>query len=601
MTTPLINRRDLSFVLYDLLGIDGLTRHARYADHSRETFDAAIDTAERIAEEKFRPHNAKADRNEPHFDGERVHMIPEVGEAMAAFRDAGFFAATKDYELGGMQLPSTVGQACNAFFQAANVGSAGYPFLTAGAANLIESFGSQEQKALYMAPMLAGRFFGTMCLSEPQAGSSLADIRTRAEPQSDGSYRLVGNKMWISGGDQELSETIVHMVLAKIPGGPAGVKGISLFIVPKHIVEADGSVGPRNDVRLGGLNHKMGYRGTTNAVLNFGEKGGAVGHLLGEPHRGLEYMFQMMNEARIGVGQGAVMLSYAAYLFSLDYARTRTQGRAPDNKDPNSAMVPLIEHADIKRMLMHQKWVSEGGLHLCLYAGSLVDGIAMAATREEKAKLDILLDTLTPVVKGWMSEMCLKSNELAIQILGGYGYTRDFPVEQYYRDQRLNPIHEGTDGIQAIDLLGRKMTIRGGAGWEAVKAEIAIVCARAETHLETRPMAGILRDLVRTVEITRATLLDALGKGQTSLGLANASHFLDLFGLLIMGWMWLWQATRVATLPPTTDEAEIAFRAGKLHTARYFFAYEVPRAGYLAGLLGRMDDTTLSMKSAWFG
>ncbi|MBV9835952.1 MAG: acyl-CoA dehydrogenase [Alphaproteobacteria bacterium] len=598
--SPLISRRDLAFVLYDLLDVGTFIRHARYADHSRETFDAAIETAHRLALEKFHPHNAKGDKNEPTFDGNVVSMIPEVAEALAAFRDAGFFAPTKDYELGGMQLPLTVAQACNAMFQSANIGSAGYPFLTVGAANLIESFGSQEQKSLYMAPMLAGRFFGTMCLSEPQAGSSLADIRTRAEPQEDGSYRVIGNKMWISGGDHELSENIVHMVLAKIPGGPPGVRGISLFIVPKHVVNPDGSVGQRNDVRLAGLNHKMGYRGTTNTVLNFGEKGGAVGYLLGQPHRGLEYMFQMMNEARIGVGQGAVMLAYAAYLFSLEYARGRPQGRAPDSKDPASPMIPIVEHADIKRMLLHQKWASEGGLHLCLYAASLVDRIAMESDATEKAQLELLLDTLTPIVKGWLSEVCLKSNEHAVQILGGYGYTRDYPVEQYYRDQRLNPIHEGTDGIQAIDLLGRKMAIKGGAGWNAVKVEIARAIGVATAHDQLKPMARDLTELVETIDATRATLLGAMGKGQASLALANAFHFLDLFGLLVMGWMWLWQASAIQDLPPATTDEERAFRDGKLAACRYFFAYEVPRSTYLASLLGKLDDTTLTMKSEWF-
>ena len=598
MASPLINERDLDFVLFEVLQVEKLTSLARFADHSAETMRAAIATAHDLALEKFHPHNAKADRNEPTFDGEKVNMIPEVAEALAAYRAAGLLAAHKDYELGGMQLPWTVAQACSALFQSANVGTSAYPFLTVGAANLLDAFGSQEQKELYMRPMFEGRFFGTMCLSEPQAGSSLADIRTRAEPQDDGSYRLTGSKMWISAGEHELSENIVHLVLAKIVGAPAGVKGISLFVVPKFLVNADGSLGARNDVRLVGLNHKMGYRGTTNTALNFGEKGGAVAYLIGQPHRGLEYMFHMMNEARIGVGSGAVMLSYAADLYSLGYARQRPQGRLPDSKDPTQPMVPIIEHADVKRMLLHQKWVSEGGLHLVLFASRLVDLQQESPDEDERKRCGMLLDVLTPVVKGWMSEVCLKSNEHAIQILGGYGYTREYPVEQYYRDQRLNPIHEGTDGIQAMDLLGRKVSMHGGAAFKLLLQEIRKTIAAADPQLKDH--AEALEAALGTIEQTTKVLLGAAGAGKPSLALANAAHYLDMVGLAVMGWMWLMQ-TQVALGKTAAGAAERDFLEGKLLTCRYFFRYELPRIAYLAPLLQRLDDTTLEMKPAQFG
>ncbi len=594
MASPLINMRDLEFVLYEVLQAEKLTALPRFADHSRETFQAAIATAHQVALDKFYPHNVKADRNEPSFDGHKVSMIPEVAEAMAAYRAAGLMAAHKDYELGGMQLPWTVAQACSALFQAANIGSAGYPFLTVGAANLIEAFGTQEQKALYMRPMFEGRFFGTMCLSEPQAGSSLADIRTRAEPQPDGSWRIVGNKMWISAGEHELSENIVHLVLAKIVGAPPGVKGISLFIVPKFLVEADGAVGARNDVRLVSLNHKMGYRGTTNTALNFGERGGATGYLVGQPHRGLEYMFHMMNEARIGVGLGSVMLSYVAYLYSLEYARGRLQGRAPDSKDPTQPMIPIVEHADVKRMLLHQKWVSEGGLHLCLFAAQLVDKQHHAQSEAERKQAALLLDMLTPVVKGWMSEMCLKANEYAIQVLGGYGYTREYPVEQYYRDQRLNPIHEGTNGIQAIDLLGRKAGMGGGAGLKLLAAEIGKTIEQARSVPKLAAHADSLQAALDEMLTTTTILLDAARSKAPSLALANAAYHLDLVGLVVMGWMWLQQGIAASKAAP--DD----FIAGKLMTCRYFFAYELPRSGHLNALLRRLDDTTLTMNSAMF-
>ena len=373
MSETLLSSRNLAFELYEVLDAEGLTQRERFAEHSRETFDAAIGTARSIAENLFAPHNRKNDEHEPQYvDGAAV-LIPEVKPAVDAFLEAGFLNATREFEVGGMQLPNLLSQACFAHFQSANAATTSYPFLTMGAANLIESFGSAEQKARFLQPMIDGRFFGTMALTEPHAGSSLSDLRTKAEPASDGSYRIKGNKIFISGGDHPLSENIVHMVLARLPDAPPGVKGISLFIVPKFLVNADGSLGARNDVILAGLFHKMGWRGTTSTALNFGDKGECVGYLVGKPHAGLSYMFQMMNEARIGVGMGAVMLGYAGYLYSLEYARERPQGRVPDSKDPNTAPVPIIQHADVKRMLLTQKAYVEGAFDLGLYAARLFD------------------------------------------------------------------------------------------------------------------------------------------------------------------------------------------------------------------------------------
>ena len=424
----LINRRDLDFVLYELLNIEHLAQTSRYEGQDRALYEATIDAAETLAEEQFATHAAESDENEPKLEGGKVKLIPAIKQATDAYVEAGFMGMSMDAEAGGMQLPWTIAQACAAYFCAANIGTIAYPFITIAAANLLSKFGSEAQKARYLAPLVEGRFFGTMVLSEPQAGSSLADIRTRAAPTDDGHYLITGNKMWTSAADHELSENIIHMVLAKIPGGPPGVKGISLFIVPKFLVNDDGSLGERNDVRVAGLNHKMGYRGTVNAVFNLGEQGGAKGWLLGEAHQGLSYMFHMMNEARVGVGLGAVALGYSGYLHSLKYARERPQGRHPGNKDPASPQVPIVEHADIRRLLLAQKAAVEGGLALALYCAQLID---IERTTEDAAyrdRLNLLLDLLTPIVKSWPSEFCLEANKHAIQILGGYGYTRDYPL-----------------------------------------------------------------------------------------------------------------------------------------------------------------------------
>jgi butyryl-CoA dehydrogenase len=599
--SDLIQRRDLDFLLYEWLDTASLSRHPRFAQHDRGTFDQIIDAAKTLAEEKFLPHAAKADANEPHFDGERVHMIPEVKEAIDAFIAGGFLGAPFPVEEGGLGLPYTITVACSAFFTAANCGTFGYPFLTSAAANLLRVHGSAEQKVRYMRPMLEGRYFGTMCLSEPQAGSSLADIKTRAIPQADGSYHIVGNKMWISGGEQELSENIVHLVLARIEGAPAGTKGISLFIVPKYRLNADGSPGARNGVRLAGLNHKMGYRGTTNCALNFGERETAVGELVGRANEGLACMFHMMNEARIGVGLGATALGYAGYRYSLDYAKTRLQGRPVSNKDPASKPVAIIEHCDVRRMLLAQKSYVEGGLALGLYCAKLVDEMEAAQDAKKKQELRLLLEIITPIAKAWPSEWCLEANKLAIQVLGGYGYTRDYPVERLYRDNRLNPIHEGTNGIQGLDLLGRKVTMQNGVALGLLLTRIgAATKSAAAGDPVLAEYAQALAQATSTAAATTQTLAGAALKGQIELFLANASSYLDMLGHIVIAWLWLEQALVAQKALAGAAGADRDFYTGKLAACRYFFRYELPKALRCAELLNRLDDTALTMPVAAF-
>jgi alkylation response protein AidB-like acyl-CoA dehydrogenase len=604
LQSMIISRRDIDFLLYEWLNVESLTNRARYADHSRETFNAALDTCEQIATDLFAPHNKKADQNEPHFDGETVHIIPEVKTALKAFCDAGLMAAGQDYELGGMQLPCVVEKAGLGYFKGANVGTSSYPFLTIGAANTLLKCGTPEQLDTFVKPMLEGRFFGTMCLSEPQAGSSLSDIATRADSQPDGTYRLKGNKMWISAGEHELSENIVHLVLAKVPGPDGklipGVKGISLFIVPKKLVNPDGSLGERNDVVLAGLNHKMGYRGTTNCLLNFGEgkfkpqgQAGAIGYLVGEVHKGLANMFHMMNEARIGVGLGAVMLGYTGYLHSLEYARNRPQGRHPLNKDPAQPQVLLIEHTDIKRMLLAQKAYAEGGLALNFYCARLVDEEKTGESPEQRANASRLLDILTPIAKSWPSQWCLEANNLAIQIHGGYGYTREYNVEQFYRDNRLNPIHEGTHGIQGLDLLGRKVTMQDGAAFKALSAEMQKTIAKAANVPQLAGYAKALGDTWQRIETVTKALYSV---GDMNKTLANASLYLEAFGHTVVAWIWLEQALL------STDKSghDADFYRGKLQACAYFFKWELPKAHQQLDLLETIDTTTLDMQDAWF-
>ncbi|MFK4027094.1 acyl-CoA dehydrogenase [Stutzerimonas balearica] len=600
MPETLICQRNLAFELYEVLDAEALTRRERFAEHSRETFDAALGTARTIAEKYFAPHNRKSDEHEPVYQNGEAVLIPEVKPAVDAFIEAGFHNAGRSFEDGGMQLPNLLSRACFAHFQSANIATSSYPMLTMGAAHLIEAFGSDEQKRLFLQPMIDGRFFGTMALTEPHAGSSLSDIRTRAEPAGDGSYRLKGNKIFISGGDHPLSENIVHMVLAKLPDAPPGVKGISLFIVPKFLVNDDGSLGERNDVLLAGLFHKMGWRGTTSTALNFGDNGECVGYLVGEPHKGLAYMFQMMNEARIGVGMGAIMLGYAGYLYSLNYARERPQGRLPDGKDPASAQVAIIEHTDVKRMLLLQKAYVEGAFDLGLYSARLVDDEMTAESDEERRNAGELLDLLTPIVKSWPSEFCLKANELAIQILGGHGYTREYPVEQYYRDNRLNPIHEGTHGIQSLDLLGRKLMQNKGTGLHQLLGLIQACCARAAEYDSLSALRQPLEQhLAGLTRVTQALLGDLMA-GKVNQTLANSALYLKVFGHAVVGWRWLEQAIRAEQGLAGGQPADADFYRGKLQAARLFLTWEVPACAPELALLEARDDTCLAMQDAWF-
>ncbi|HEU0199915.1 MAG TPA: acyl-CoA dehydrogenase [Burkholderiaceae bacterium] len=595
MTSEFFDRRDLDFLLFELLGVERLTQLPRFAEHSRETFAAVLDNAEKIAGELFAPHNRKADEHEPQFDGASVQLIPEVKQALDAFSAAGFISASCDEEQGGMQLPFSVWMACSAIFKAANISTEAYALLTAGAANLLRTFGTTEQKARYLPSMLAGRWFGTMVLTEPQAGSSLGDITTSARKNADGKYSIRGAKIFISAGDHEITENIVHFVLARIEGAPPGVKGISLFIVPKYRVNADGSRGARNDVALAGLIHKMGFRGTTSTMLNFGERGECVGELIGPAHQGLACMFQMMNEARIGVGLGAAALGVAGYRHSLAYARERPQGR--HGKDAGSPQVPIIEHADVRRMLLAQKAYAEGALALCLYAACLSDLHQHAQSASDREDAALLLDLLTPVVKAWPSDFCLEANSLAIQIHGGYGYTREYPVEQIYRDNRLNPIHEGTNGIQALDLLGRKVVAAEGKGLELLGREIATTVASAREHGgELQQHAQVLETAWQQLGETTRVIAASLA-ADARRGLANAGPYLTTFGHTVVAWLWLRQAL-VGARHEAGPEAD--FYRGKLAAARYFFRWELPRAQVAHERLRELDKTWLDVEPQWF-
>ena len=600
-------RDTLNFLMYDWLGIETLTRRERYAEHTREAFDSVLDMSERMADAQFAPCNRLADTEEPRFDGERVILPSAVQRAVTMYAKSGLLAAGHDYQDGGSQLPYVVDMAANTFFAMANIGASAFGLLTYANCNLLMSHGSAEQKDAFARPELEGRFFGTMCLSEPDAGSSLGDIRTRAVPDGPAferdplgpRYRVTGHKMWISGGEHDIGENIVHLVLAKIPdeGGRLvpGARGLSLFIVPRRLVEVGGSVTDvRNDVSLAGLNHKLGYRAIPNTILNFGERTGAIGYRVGEQGRGLSLMFHMMNEARINVGMGATMLGYAGYLASLRYARERKQGRAlsTTSKDASSDPIPIIMHADVKRMLLAQKAYCEGGLALALYCAKLVDE-RRTGIEAERDEAGLLLELLTPIAKSWPSEWCLEANSLAIQVHGGYGYTRDFPVEQHWRDNRLNMIHEGTHGVQALDLLGRKVLLEGGRALKLWQQRVQDTIERASRFPELGQQVESLSEALRRVlDATRA----AWTSGDPQQALPNATPYMQAFGHVVVAWLWLDVAIASSgATNPATD-----FNRGKIQAARYFFHYELPKVDAWLRVVESCEATCRDMADAWF-
>ena len=604
-------RTTLDFLLYQWLDVESLNKRERFTDHSRETFDAVLDTCERIAREKYAPFNRLVDTQEPQFDGEKVILPQATHDAHKAYVDSGMLSAAQDYALDGMQLPYTVEAAANSFFACASV-SIGSNMLTAGNAGLLLVHGTDKQKEVFANNEFSGRWAGTMCLSEPQAGSSLSDITTRAIPDmgsasGDGwrndalgpRYRLKGNKMWISSGDHELTENIIHLVLAKIPDASgklvAGTRGISLFIVPKKMVNEQAQLtGERNDVALAGLNHKLGWRGTTNTLLNFGEgkfspggQAGAVGYLVGKPGEGLRCMFHMMNKARIGVGTAATMLGLAGYYASLDYAKNRPQGRVLGEsgkgtlgKDASQPQVRIIEHADVKRMLLAQKSYCEGALALELYCARMVDEeMTGDVASAEEARL--ILEVLMPIAKSWPSEWCLEANSLAIQIHGGYGYTRDFPVEQYWRDNRLNMIHEGTHGIQAADLLGRKVIMEDGKAWQLLKQKMS---ATSKRSAQFPALAEYASDLDKAVIAVGDATQAAWSTANPNEALANAVPYMQAFGHVVIAWIWLDLAIN-----------NIATKAINTTATTYFYHYELPKIAAWLKVVANRDLTCANM------
>ncbi|SLM32156.1 Acyl-CoA dehydrogenase family protein [Desulfamplus magnetovallimortis] len=608
-----MSERNIRFMMKDVFNLPSLTEYPYYSSHNEKVFQMIIDAALKLADKMLYPVLGEMDKNEPCLENGEVRVHPVVKKLMKAYGEGGWISAGFPESHGGDQLPVSITGITRFIFASANYSASVYPELTAGAAELITTFGTEELIEAYVPMMLEGKWQGTMALTEPQAGSSLSDITTTAYPltnsEKGGSeesdirkvYKIKGQKTFISAGDHDGAENIIHLMLARIDGAPAGAKGISLFVVPKKRVDEKGRLIP-NDVKVAAIYHKLGYRGAPITELSMGEKDDCFGWLVGQPNRGLAQMFQMMNEARLGVGMGATAIATAAYYAALDYTLQRPQGRPITQKDPSSPQISIIEHTDVKRMLLFQKSVVEGALSLiiqcCLYAD-----LEKVTKGEEKEKYSLLLDLLTPVAKTWPSEQGILATSQAIQCFGGYGYCDDFPVEQYFRDSRIHPIHEGTTGIQGMDLLGRKIIMKeGGAAFLFIN-EVKKTIQSASSVPELEFHASKLEDAVKCLEEVMVFLLQVMHKKGVDHYLADATLFLEMFGILAISWQWLIQG--VAAQKALSDSAACSrkdafFYKGKIYAMNYFFRYELPKMRAIAVRLTDGDNLTVEMEKECF-
>jgi butyryl-CoA dehydrogenase len=590
------SRRNLDFLLKEVFDVDAILKLDIYKEHNFDSFKMILDAAGQFADKELKPYGVAMDREEPTFDKGKVNVHPQMKKIMKRFGEGGWISANASEEVGGQQLPIIVSSCAQYIFGAANYSASVYPFLSAGAARLIEMLGSEQLKSTYIDKLYSGAWQGTMAMTEPDAGSSLGDIRTSAEPLDDEAsvFSIKGQKIYISAGDHDAVGNIVHLVLARIKGAPAGVKGLSLFVVPqKRFTEGDKVV--MNDVTTSGMYNKMGYKGAPIVQLNFGDKSRCFGYLLGKPSDGLSYMFQMMNEARIGVGLSAVSISSAAYFASLQYAKERPQGRNMDEKDPQTKQVNIIEHADVRRMLFFQKSIFEGSLSLLLQCAFYAD-MAKGGNKDIQEIYLLTLDLLTPVAKSFPSEMGILSTSAAIQILGGAGYCKDFPVEQYFREMRIHSIHEGTTGIHGIDLLGRKIIMGGGIAFRAFTEEVSKTIKKVKLEvIELSKYGERLNDALFRLQNTTMKLSTVAMKEKKEVFLMDATLYLELFGIVAIGWQWLLQA--VPCQIAINENRGDAFYNSKIHTMRYYFEYELPKTEAIIARLNSHDRLLIEVDS----
>lgn len=590
MANQYVDLETLKFLLYKVNNLQDVLDQERYAEYDQESVEMMLNSVKDFSDKELYPFFREMDEQPAHFKDGEIVVHPQVLRFMKAGGEMGLIASSFSYEHGGMQMPAMAAHA-SAFIQdAANNHLPGYIGLTVGSAELIAHFGSQELKDTYLTNMLSGKWGGTMCLTEPQAGSSLSDITTSATPDGD-TYKIHGQKIFISGGDYQGADNIVHLVLARIKGAPAGTKGISLFVVPKNKPTANGGLTP-NDVTVVADFEKMGQRGYCTTHLFFGDKENCEGWLVGEANQGLKYMFLMMNGARIGVGRGAAAIASAAYQASLNYANERPQGRkltSTGKKDANQEQTLIINHADVRRMLLLQKVITEGAQSLVLLTAKYHDLSIASATAEEREKYRLLLEIMTPLVKTYPSEAGIVSVNNGVQVLGGYGFCSEYILQQYLRDIRISAIYEGTTGIQSQDLLGRKVTMDNGKALQLLSEEIANTIKASMVHDSLKPYAKKLGGKLELTQQVLQSLMSFAMKGDYQRFLADATPFMEFFSTIVQSWLWLnigLEAQNALVMGNKDYSSE--FYESKIHAMEFYFKYELPKTLGLAEIL--MDN-----------
>jgi alkylation response protein AidB-like acyl-CoA dehydrogenase len=603
MTSKWVDERDLRFILHEVFNIsEVILGKAPFADHDKDMVNMVLDAAVKFAENEIAPTYPDEVHRKPVeavFKDGKV-FAPEIYHRLwKLYAEGGWFSIADSPEVGGQGLPEVVGAACMNMFFACNEAFIMYASLTHGAAKLVEKFCSEELKAIYLNKMFDGTWGGTMCLTEPGAGSDVGALKSTAKRNPDGTYSITGTKCFISAGDHDLAENIIHQVLARIEGDSPGTKGISIFLVPKIRVNPDGSLGKSNDVATGNIESKMGIHGNATCTLNFGENSNCIGYLMGQERDGMKIMFHMMNEERQGVGMMGVALASSAYRHALSYAKDRIQGSNIMQKDP-TVTVPIIQHPDVRRMLLKQKSIVEGIRMLCLYCYYAMDRRRAATGDEEADKWQGMIEVLTPIVKSYCTEMGLVVNDLAIQTYGGYGYCREYPVEQFMRDQKINTIYEGTNGIQAMDLLGRKLGMKKGTYFMALINE-------AKACLGQTIEMGILKEETAIVDSALDAILKAamdfagLMKTNPFIPLIAASDFLNCFGDTLLGWYHIWMATVAAQKLPEAKGQEKSFYEGKIESASYFIKRTTALVPAKCEILKKDDTSAMKISEEAFG
>jgi alkylation response protein AidB-like acyl-CoA dehydrogenase len=603
MAQVIADRRDIDFVLHEQFQVEDLSKHDIYTDFNKKTVDLIISEARNLAVKEILPTQVIGDREGVVFENGKVIVPESFKRIWELYKEGEWIAMTEDIEWGGQAMPRVIALAALDYFVGANLALLMYAGLTHGAGKLVQTFGTDKQKSLYLKKMYTGEWSGTMLLTEPEAGSDVGALTTTAVKNEDGTYSITGNKIFISGGDHDLTENIIHPVLARIEGAPAGTKGISLFLVPKIWVNDDGSLGEFNDVVCTGVEEKMGIHGNATCSLALGGNGKCRGTLLGEENKGMRAMFLMMNEARLSVGLQGFCCASSAYLYALNYARERVQGKhLLKMMDKEAPSVPIIQHPDVRRQLLTMKAYVDGMRSLLYYVGMCDDKKELAADPQQNITYQGIVDLLIPVVKGYITDRAFEICSHAIQIYGGYGYIREYPLEQLLRDCRITLIYEGTNGIQAMDLLGRKLGMNKGKPIMDLLGEIQKTIARAKTQAALNGLVDKVEEAVNKLGEAALHLGKTAMSDQQMNAFVFAHPFMEVCGDVILSWMLLWRASVAAeALEKGAGKKDKDFYDGQIKSAEFFCHVILPITHGKINAILATNGAAVEISEAAFG